>query len=71
MSGVIGNKRLLYADGSATLVADKDIYTVENSLQTYLHIVSEKLIDNKLSLHFGKTESVFLALNQGSDHGLT
>ena len=58
MSGVIGNKLLLYADDSAILVADKDISTVENALQTDLQIVSEWLIDNKLSLHLGKTESI-------------
>ena len=69
MSGVIGNKLLLYADDSAILVADKDISTVENALQTDLQLVSEWLIDNKLSLHLGKTESIHLALNQGSDSG--
>ena len=47
MSSVIGNK-LLYANDSAILVADKDISTVENALQTDLKIVSEWLIDNKL-----------------------
>lgn len=58
MSGVVENKLLLYADDSAILVADKDISTVENLLQTELQIVSEWLIDNKLSLHLGKTESI-------------
>ena len=58
MSGVIDNKLLLYADHSAILVADKDISTVENALQTDLQIVSEWLIDNKLSLHLGKNESI-------------
>ena len=51
-------KLLLYADDSAVLVADKDISIVENSLQTDLQIVSEWLIDNKLSLHLGKTVSI-------------
>ena len=41
MSGVIGNKLLLYADDSAILVADKDISTVENALQTDHQVVSE------------------------------
>ena len=40
------------------MVADKDIFTVANSLQTDLQIVSEWLIDNKLSLHLDKTESI-------------
>ena len=58
MSGVIYNKLLFYADDSAILEADKDISTVENVLQTDLKIVSEWLIDNKLSLHLGTTESI-------------
>ena len=58
MPGVIGNKLLLYTGDSAILVADKDISTVENALQTDLQIISEWLIDNKLSLHLGKTESI-------------
>ena len=41
-----------------SLVADKDISTVENSLQTDLQIVREWLIDNKLSLHLSKTGSI-------------
>ena len=48
----------LYADDSAILDADKNISTVENSLQTDLQIVSEWLFDNKLSLHLSKTESI-------------
>ena len=71
MSGVIGNKLLLYADDSAILVADKDISTVENALQTDFQIVSEWLIDNKLSLYLGKTESILFGSKQGSDHGQT
>ena len=58
ISGVIGNKLLLYADDSTILVADKDLSTVQNSFQTDLMIVSEWLIDNKLSLHLGKTEPI-------------
>ena len=54
MSGVIG-KTLFYSDDSAILVADKDISTVQNALQTDLQIVSEWLIDDKLSLHLDKT----------------
>ena len=40
------------------MVANKDISTVENALQTDHQIVSEWLIDNKLSLYLGKTESI-------------
>ena len=58
MSGTVKNKLLLYADGSAILVADKNISTVEPLLQRELEVVSEWLIDIKLSLHLGKTESI-------------
>ena len=40
------------------MVADKDLSTVENAIQTDIQIVSEWLIDKKLSLHLGKTESI-------------
>ena len=53
-------KLLLYADDSAVLAADKDISTVEISLQIDLQTVSEWLIDNKLALHLGKTESILI-----------
>ena len=56
MSGAVSNKLLLYADDSAILVADK--VNIETVLQNELEIVSEWLVDNKLSLHLGKTESI-------------
>ena len=49
---------LLYADDSAILVADKCSSNIETVLQNELEIVSEWLVDNKLSLHLGKTESI-------------
>ena len=58
MSGAVENKLLLYADDSAILVADKNISTVETLLQRELEVVRDWLIDNKLSLHLGKTESI-------------
>ena len=58
MSGVIHNKLLLYADDSAILVSGKDIATVEKALSDDLQTVSHWLVDNKLSLHLGKTESI-------------
>ena len=58
MSGVVDNKLLLYADDSAILVADKSISNIELLFQMKLEVVSDWLIDNKLSLHLGKTESV-------------
>ena len=58
MYGAVSNKLLLYADDSAILVADKCLYNIETVLQNELEIVSEWLVDNKLSLHLSKTESI-------------
>ena len=58
MSGVVNNKLLLYADDSAILVADRHISNIEKLLKKELETVSDWLIDNKLSLHLGKTESI-------------
>ena len=58
MSGAVTNKLLLYADDSAILIADKHVSNIETVLQRELKVVHEWLIDNKLSLHLGKTESI-------------
>ena len=58
MSGAVSNQLLLYADDSAILVADKCASNIEHILQNELEIVSEWLVDNKLSLHLGKTECI-------------
>ena len=58
MSGAVSNKLLLYADDSAILEADKCLSNIETVLQNELVIVSECLVDNKLSLHLGKMESI-------------
>ena len=55
---VVVNNKLLYADDSAILVADKHISNIEKLLKEELETVSVWLIDNKLSLHLGKTESI-------------
>jgi len=57
---------LLYADDSAILVSHKCLSKVEQALTEDLHLVSQWLIDNKLSLHLGKTESIVF----GSKHKL-
>jgi len=58
MSAVVKNKLLLYADDSTILVSHSDCSVVEQQLSKDLQSVSEWLIDNKLSLHLGKTESI-------------
>ena len=42
---------------TAILMADKCVSNIESFLQNELEIVSERLVDNKLSLHLGKNES--------------
>ena len=51
MFGAVSNNLLLSADDSAILVADKCLSNIETVLQNELEIVSEWLVDNKLSLH--------------------
>ena len=49
---------LLYADDSAILVSGKDVGQIQATLSKELESIREWLIDNKLSLHLGKTESI-------------
>ena len=58
MSDAVSNKPLLYTDDSAILVADKCLSNIKTVLQNELEIVSEWLVDNKLSLHLRKKESI-------------
>ena len=58
MAAVVKNKILLYADDTGILVAGKRISEIESILSNDLELISEWLVDNKLSLHLGKTESI-------------
>ena len=58
MSAVVRNKLLLYADDSGILVCGKSTSDIESLLSLEMEYVSEWLVDNKLSLHLGKTESI-------------
>ena len=58
MDSSIKCKLLLYADDSALIVSHKDITVIESQLSSDLENLSNWLIDNKLSLHLGKTESI-------------
>ena len=58
MSDAVDNKLLLYADDSAILVVDKNISNKVILLKKELETFSDWLIDNKLSLHLGKTEAM-------------
>ena len=54
MTGAINDKILLYA----VLISDKHVDSIESRLGTALETMSVWLIDNKVSLHLGKTESI-------------
>ena len=49
MSGSISNKILIYGDNSAIWVSDRNVSNIEITIQRELEVVSDWLIDNKLS----------------------
>ena len=51
-------KLLLYADDSALIVPGKDPKVIADTLSRNLESCREWLVDNRLSLHLGKTEAV-------------
>ena len=51
-------KLMLYADDSALVVSGNDPNVIAQTLSEQLESCSKWLIDNKLSLHLGKTESI-------------
>ena len=51
-------KLILYADDSAILFSHRDPETISMKLGTALESCSDWLVDNKLSLHLGKTECI-------------
>ena len=54
----------LYADDSALVFSHSDPVVIGNSLSTELSSCREWLIDNKLSLHMGKTECILFGTGQ-------
>jgi len=57
MAAVVNNKILLYTDDTGILVNGQSISYIETVLCSDLALISEWLVDNKLSLHLSKTES--------------
>ena len=55
-------KVLLYADDTAILFSDKNTRVISQKLSGMLKSCHEWLVDNKLSLHLGKTESIIVGL---------
>ena len=60
MAGALDEKSLLYADNSSILVPDKYVTNIELLLQKDHAVESEWLIDMKLSMQLGKTDSILL-----------
>ena len=58
MASAVRCKLLLYADDSALFASGKNVADIESMLSSELDYVSNWLIDNKLSLHLGKTQSI-------------
>ena len=55
-------KLFLYADDSAILYSNKDSRVISDKLGLELEMYSKWLVDNKLSLHMGKTECIIIWL---------
>ena len=58
MSAAVKCKLLLYADDSVLLASGKDLVEIEATLSSELESVNDWLIDDKISLHLGKTQSI-------------
>jgi len=58
ISAAVRCKVLLYADDSALLVPGCNVKDIEHTLGIELESVNQWLVDNKLSMHLGKTESM-------------
>ena len=63
MKATVKCKLLLYADDSELLASSSDVSEIEDVLSRELESVSEWLIENPLSLHLGKTESILFGSN--------
>ena len=59
-------KLLLYADDSALLISGQDPESIATQLSQELKSCYDWLVDNKLSLHLGKTESILFSTKRKS-----
>jgi len=57
----INCKLLLYTDDFALIVPGNNTKEIQQEFSNELESINEWLIDNKLSLHLGKTESIVFA----------
>ena len=64
MEAAVSCRLILYADDSALLVSGTSVSVIEETLGHELTFLSEWLVDNELSIHLGKTESIFFGSNK-------
>ena len=64
MEAAVSCRLILYADDSALLVSGTSVSGIEETLGHELTFESEWLVDNKLSIHLGKTESILVVSNK-------
>ena len=61
---------VIYADDSALIASGKNVADIESTLSSELEYVSNWLIDNKLSLHLGKTQSILFGTKRRLSTGV-
>ena len=64
MKADVSCRLILYADDSALLVSGTSVFVIEETLGHELTFPSEWLVDNKLSILLGKTESILFGSNK-------
>ena len=64
MEAAVSCRFILYADDSALLVLGTSVSVIEETLGHELTFLSEWLVDNKLSIHLGKTDSILFGSNK-------
>ena len=69
MASAVRCKLLLYADDSALIASGKNVADIESMLNPELDYVSNWPIDNKLSLHLGKTQSILFGTKRRLNTG--
>ena len=70
MASAVRCKLLLYADDSALIASGKNVADIESTLSSELEYVSNWLIDNKLCLHLGKTQSILFGTKRRLSTGV-
>ena len=64
MEAAVSCRLILYADDSALLVSGTSVSVIEETIGHELTFLSEWLVDNKLSIHLGKTENILFGSNK-------